>query len=505
MKIFKRTVLSAMCAIVLFSIANVPAQDAATNAIADFSPDTGIRMDFRDAPLDDVLSYLSRAAGFVIYLRPGVHADGPVTIRSEQPLSRDEAVNLLKTVLSDHGLSVIQNDRTLTILNTSNVHTETAIKLGANPADIPRDAEVVTQIIPVRNLNPAELAKILPPLLPSGAILTVDESAGTLLLTDTQADIHRAAEIITALDSVSATASALRVFPLKYADAKSVADLVKELFSPPDTSRNAGNNNNGNGAFIRFPGGFRGGGAPGAPAGGDESSTGRTPVSRVTAVADEHGNAVIVSAPEAMLPVVTQLITNLDNPVEDITTIQVFPLTNADPADLANELSTLFPDDTPSSDASGPQIQFGGQGGRGGQAVGARQGPVTGENKPDSRTAKLGRVIAVPDPRSSSLLVTAAKSLMPQIAAVIAQLDARAGGRQGVLVIPVGDGEGPNIQRIIQEVFPAGSGSVASASATDPLSQRANSMWNNQFSSDIGSGMVNGLSGSSATGRGNVP
>ena len=387
-------------------------------------------------------------------------------------------------------------------MNPSEIHTETTIKLGANPANIPRDAEVVTQIIPVRNLNAVELSKILPPLLPSGAVLNVDESANTLLLTDTQADIHRAAEIIIALDSVSATASTLRVFPLKYADAKSVADLVKELFSPPDVSRSAGNNNAANGAFIRFPGGLRGAGAFGPPADGAGPSAGQTPVSRVTAVADEHGNAVIVSAPEAMLPVVTQLIANLDNPVEDITTIQVFPLTNADPVDLANELSTLFPDDTPSTDAGGPQIQFGGQGGRGGQAVGARQGPVESENKPDSRAVKLGRVVAVPDPRTSSLLVTAAKSLMPQIAAVIAQLDARAGGRQGVLVIPVGDGEGPNIQRIIQEVFPAGSGSIASASATDPLTTRALNMWNNQFSSGVSGGMVNGPSGSSSTGRG---
>ncbi len=500
MTIIKRTILPVICAATFVLTANLPAQEVVTNADADFSPGAGIRLDFRDAPLDDVLSYLSRAAGFVIYLRPGVRVDGQVTVRSDQPLSRDEAVNLLKTVLGDHDLSVIQNDRTLTVLNTADIHTETPIKLGANPALIPRDSEVVTQILPLRNLNPVELAKILPALLRPDAIINVDESANSLLLTDTQANVHRAAEIIAALDSVSATANTLRVFPLQYADAKSLADLIKELFSPADSTRGAGNNNNpGAGAFIRFPGGGRGGGFPAAAAA--QPDAGQTPVSRITAVADEHGNAVIVSAPEAMLPAVVQLVTNLDLPVEDITTIRVFPLTNADPTDMANELAALFPDESASSDAGGPQIQFNGQGGRGGQAVGARQGPVENANNPSSRTQKLGRVLAVPDPRTSSLLVTAAKSLMPGIADVVMQLDAREGGRQKIHSISLRYADGADVRRILQDLFPSASTSVASSTQTDPLTTRSTAIWNNQFSSGIGSGVTTGLSGSSSSGR----
>jgi type II secretory pathway component GspD/PulD (secretin) len=500
MRIFNQTILAAIFIGMPILGTTVPAQDAATNVASDFAPGDGIRLDFRDAQLDDVLSYLSRAAGFTIYFRPGVRVEGMISVRSEQPLSRNEAVNLLKTVLSDHGVSVLQNERTLTLLNTADVHTETAIKLGANPALIPKDAEVVTQIIPLRNLNPVELAKILPSLLPQGAILNVDESANSLLLTDTQANVHRAAEIIAALDSVSATASTLRVFPLQYADAKSVADMVKELFSPADASRATGNNNPG-GAFIRFPGGFRGGGgAPGAAA--PAPAGGQTPVSRVAAVADEHGNAVIVSAPESLLPVIAQLVTNIDVPVEDITTIQVFPLTNADPGDMANELATLFPNDTSSSDASGQQVQFDGQGGRGGQAVGARQGPVDNADSPGSRTQKLGRVLAVPDPRTSSLLVAAAKSLMPEIAAVVTRLDAQAGGRQELHVMTLRFAEGADVQRILQEIFPAGNTTAASTSVTDPLSLRSITMWNNQFTSGAGSGISTGSPGSSSAGRG---
>ena len=304
MKTKKRILLSLICVIIAGSGAGASAQDVITNNDTDFPPGQGLRLDFHDAPLEQVLTYMSQAAGFVVYFRPGVSVDARVNLISQQPLSKAEAVELLKSVLSDHDCSVIQNGRTLTLVKTADMHSETPVKIGANPDLIPRDADVVTQIIPVRSLNPVELNRVLSPLLPAGAIVTVDESANAVLLTDTQADIHRVAEIIAALDSVSATANTLRVYPLHYADAKALADLVKQLFSPPESSRGGANNNPGAGQFIRFPGAR---GANPGNAGATGPDAGQTPVSRVSAVADEHGNAMIVSAPEALLPAITRI------------------------------------------------------------------------------------------------------------------------------------------------------------------------------------------------------
>jgi hypothetical protein len=58
----------------------------------------GIRMNFRNAPLDAVLNYLSEAAGFIIDQRADVK--GRVTVWSDQPLSSDEAVEVLNAALS---------------------------------------------------------------------------------------------------------------------------------------------------------------------------------------------------------------------------------------------------------------------------------------------------------------------------------------------------------------------------------------------------------------------
>src|SRR5579862_9368944 len=62
----------------------VPAASAA-------HPDA-LLLHFRGAPLESVLDYLSDAAGFIIVLDTQVH--GRVDLWSDQPVTRDEAVDL---------------------------------------------------------------------------------------------------------------------------------------------------------------------------------------------------------------------------------------------------------------------------------------------------------------------------------------------------------------------------------------------------------------------------
>src|ERR1041385_596014 len=51
----------------------------------------GLRLNFRGVPLEMVLNYLSDAAGFIIVLETKV--EGKVDVWSNQPMSKDEAVN----------------------------------------------------------------------------------------------------------------------------------------------------------------------------------------------------------------------------------------------------------------------------------------------------------------------------------------------------------------------------------------------------------------------------
>ncbi len=53
-----------------------------------------LQLDFRDAPLESVLNYLSDAAGFIIVNQTGGTLSGEMTVYSDQPVSKDKAVDL---------------------------------------------------------------------------------------------------------------------------------------------------------------------------------------------------------------------------------------------------------------------------------------------------------------------------------------------------------------------------------------------------------------------------
>src|SRR5579864_2246768 len=85
--------------------AAVPATASITNAaeppITSESGTNGLRINFHGAPLNLVLDYLSDAAGFIINKTADVH--GTVEVWSKQPVTKDEAVDLLSSVLSKNG------------------------------------------------------------------------------------------------------------------------------------------------------------------------------------------------------------------------------------------------------------------------------------------------------------------------------------------------------------------------------------------------------------------
>ena len=210
-----------------------------TPAEAEGQVEEGLRFNFRGVPLDTVLDYLSKEAGFIIIRNTEV--TGRVDVWSHQPLSKDEAIDLLNTILNEKGYAAIRNGRTLTIVDRDEAKQRVIpVRKGNDPEEMPKTDEMVTQIIPVRYTDAVQLVADLEPLLPSYATLTANESSNAVVLTDTQANIRRMTEIIQALDTSISEVSTLRVFALKHADAKELADLINELFESRTSSGGGG-------------------------------------------------------------------------------------------------------------------------------------------------------------------------------------------------------------------------------------------------------------------------
>ncbi len=407
----------------------------------------GIRLNFRGTPLELVLDYLSKTTGLMINLETPVK--GNVDVWSDRPLSVKEALEVLDSALSKNGYATILNGRTLTIVSKSSARTKDLpvreFTLTNRIDDIPDNDEMVTETIQVRYANAVNMVKDLEPLRPDYATLTANESANSLVLTATQADVRRFAAIVRALDTSIASIVSVKVFTLRFADAKELADEIKSLF-PTDNS-----NATGPRGFIPFRMMFRGGFNP--PAANPVTSEARQAAARVTVVADERTNSLVVSGPAEALNVIADLVEEVDKTAANVTELRVFHLRNADPVETANLLSSLFPDeDQASSTANRTAYQFGrGRVGAGGPI---NRGVVNPSNQSLHAQQEM-RVTAVPDPRTESLVVTASKELMPEIAQLIMQLDANPAKKQHTFVFRLNNADSDNVQQVLQDMFGA--------------------------------------------------
>jgi len=309
-----------------------------------------LRLNFRNAPLEMVLHYLSDAAGFIIVMDTQVR--GNVSVISSQPMTRNEAVDLLNAVLNKNGYAAIRDGRTLTIVDKNDAKTrDIPVKVSNDPKSIPKNAEIVTQIIPIRFVEARQLVTDLSSFVSSQATIVANEAGNSIVVTDTQSNIRHLAEIIRAIDDSAEGETEIRVFHLSHASPADVASELAQIFP------SSGTGSSQNQSPIRFggggPGGFGGGGGGGgflarmmaANAGGAGASGQNSRVqkqSQVVAVADSRTSSVIVTASKDLMSEIAGMMEQLDVASDRDQGVYVFQMKNGDPQQALTVLQNMF-------------------------------------------------------------------------------------------------------------------------------------------------------------------
>jgi len=424
---------------------------------SDDSQGKGLRMNFRNVPLEMVLEYMSEAAGFAIIAEADV--SGTVSVWNNEPLDKNQAVDLLDSILIEKGYTAVRVGNTLKIISKGNASTQNLpVQSGNDPAAVQNSDRMITQIIPVRYTGAGKLLENLEPLLPEEASMTANEDSNAVVLTGTENSIKRVMEIIQALDTNLSGASQIKVFALQYADATELVDVIEDLFeedarSSSRSGSSRGSSSSGFSSFIdrmramregRESGGSsRDGGRSSSR--GDRSSSAPNPATRVVAVADERTNSLVVSAAEEALPMITQLVQEIDRDVDEITELRVFDLVHADAFEMSEILTNLFSGDNAQDSQSRSSPRFG----RGDSRSSSR----STNNEGSARSQSMSQVTAVPDPRTNSLIVWAAANMMPQLERMIQQLDSSNSRQQKVFVYNLDNADVDNVATILRGMF----------------------------------------------------
>lgn len=315
----------------------------------DGSSSAGLRFNFRGAPLETVLQYLSEAAGFVIVLETPVK--GSIDMWSAQPVSREEAIPLLNLALNRLGYTASVQGRTLVVAAKDEARKRSLpVRTGNDPREIPANADMVMQVIPLRHITAAKVASDIASLVPPSATLTANEDSNSLVVTDTNLNVRHVVEIVSALDLSVQSDSTLRIFRLRNADPVEITEILTALFNP--TTGTGGGQ--GQAAAFSFPGmppgiaaaisarAAQAGGGRGGGGGRGNNSSSRSSATAVNVVADPRTQSVVITAPKDAMFQIGEIIAQLDAGSDRKQKVFVYTLENADVQQVEAVLRDLF-------------------------------------------------------------------------------------------------------------------------------------------------------------------
>jgi general secretion pathway protein D len=328
--------------------------------------DTGSKgtLNFVDADIESVIAAVGDYTNTTFIIDPRVK--GTISLVSEKPLTKDQAFQLLTSVLRMHGYTVVTGN------GYTKVVPEADAKLQASPVQSGsiRGDQIATQVFHLNFESANNLVAVLRPLISPNNTINANPGNNTLVITDYADNLLRLGKIIAALDGPAN--NDMEMIPIRYAVANDIAVMVNRLLEPV--------------------------GAAGGDAG------------RITLLAYPRTNSVMIRAPsEARSNLAKTLIDKLDQPTAQPGNVHVVYLKNAEATKLAQTLRAVVSSDTSTNTTSSPPP--------------SATAPALPQSQPLPSGGQAGFIQA--DPTTNTLIITASESIYRNLQAIIEQLDAR--------------------------------------------------------------------------------
>ncbi|HBA7462246.1 TPA: type II secretion system secretin GspD, partial [Escherichia coli] len=256
---------------------------------------------FKDTDLKSFIETVGANLNKTIVMGPDVQ--GKVSIRTITPLNERQYYQLFLNLLEAQGYAVVPvENNVLKVVKSGAAKTEPLPLTGEGHENYVGD-EMVTRIVPVRNVSVRELAPVLQQMTGldgSGSIVNYEPS-NVIMLTGRASVVKRLTEVIQRIDREGNRTE--EVIPLGNASASEIARVLESL------TRNSSEN---------------------------QPATLKSQI-----VADERTNSVIVSADPATRDKIRRLIRRLDSEMERSGNSQVFYLKYSKAEDLVDVLKQV--------------------------------------------------------------------------------------------------------------------------------------------------------------------
>jgi general secretion pathway protein D len=339
---FIRTLLGVTISIVMFLPLHAASQD-------------NWKINLKNADIREFVTQVSAITGKSFIIDPRVK--GNVTVISNTSMDTPAVYELFLSVLRVHGFAAVPSGSVVRIVQ------QVLAKQSSNPNDFTADSrgeELITRVLTVKNTDSNELVKILRPLIPQYGHIAGLVEPNALIISDHAENIKRLAEIVARIDV--ADNSTTRIIQLQEAWIEDIVGLLEQL----------------------------------AP---EQMGKGAKGPNRITVVASERTNSLILKGEPDTLNKVEALVRELDVRANRGGTIQVVRLAHSDATELADILKNLVADKD-KGEQSGQEVTTSIQADASLNALVIRADPTT--------MAELKEIISRLDVRRLQVLIEAA-------------------------------------------------------------------------------------------------
>ncbi len=364
------------------------------------------KVNLKEADIKAFISQIANITGYSFVIDPRVK--GKVTIVSDTSMNKHDVYQMFQSVLGVHGFAAIPAGSVIKIVQQNNSKQEGGMPVGVSK----KGAELITQVIQIKETPALDLVPILRPMVAKYGHLAGVKSANALIVTDHASNVRRLEKIIERLDGSGV--SELEVVQLEEAW---VGDIVKVLTSldPEKVSE-----------------GGKGKGVSGV-------------AGRIRVVADERANRLIIRGEKTARERVKKLIATLDQPSKFSGTASVLRLQHADAKELAELLKNLMGDVKDDKNKAASKVSI--YADEGLNALVVRAEP--------SVMSEIKEVVSQLDIRRAQVLIEAA------IVEVTGSVDDRVGVQMGIVDVDALDGDSDSTTPLTATNFSDGGTSLS--------------------------------------------
>jgi general secretion pathway protein D len=196
-----------------------PAQPAQPQQTDDVVPFT-LRMD--NADIYGIIRIIADTLGLNYIIDPGIK--GSVNIYTSGNLRRSDLLPLLETLLKINGATMVKVGNFYQIVPApSAIRQPLTIQQTVQPAP---DDQIVIQVVRMKFVSAAEMAKILTPFLSEGASIATHENGNILLISERRSNLRKLLELMDIFDSKVFEGDRVRLLPVKN---NLVRDMINDL------------------------------------------------------------------------------------------------------------------------------------------------------------------------------------------------------------------------------------------------------------------------------------